>query len=177
MKTLTTKRADTLRFAWMASQQAARIGQRIRERRLELDGRGRDDHMTQRELADKVTDLTGRVGIDGNYVSRWERGEHRPNDTTLDAIADALQTSVADLMAGPLADRKSPGETPDLMAAVNNGETSDLREQLDAIRKDVAEIKKMRQKDIAEIKRLLEVVSAQIGERATTRPPRSGRSR
>jgi transcriptional regulator with XRE-family HTH domain len=67
--------------------------------------------MKQRELAELVGTELRRPTIDGNQVSRWERGEVRPRDETLQAIAKALQTTVADLYAGPVADRPVEDES------------------------------------------------------------------
>lgn len=78
------------------------IGARMRERRDEL-------RMTQAELADA---LPGRV--QGADVSRWENGKHRPRSDTLEHIAAALDTTMADLIAGPHAERGVSGEAPPL---------------------------------------------------------------
>lgn len=78
---LSPSRADRLRFAEMAARYVENIGRRIRERREELD-------LTQAELARA---LPGTV--DGAQVSRWERGKHKPNDSTLEDLAKVLDVS------------------------------------------------------------------------------------
>jgi transcriptional regulator with XRE-family HTH domain len=73
----------------MAAEYVARMGARIRERREELG-------MTQRELADAIP---GKA--DSNQVSKWERGGHRPSDSTLEHIAKALKVTPAYFMVSP----------------------------------------------------------------------------
>jgi len=87
-------RADLLRLAARMAEEAELIGSRMAERRGELD-------LTQREVAERMAGST-----QGSDVSRWERGKHRPEP--LAEIAKALETTVADLISGPLADRKEP---------------------------------------------------------------------
>lgn len=62
---------------------AATIGANLRAAR---EQRG----LTQRELAL----ILGRPFM---AISRWERGEHRPSDANLIAIAEALELDVAEL--------------------------------------------------------------------------------
>lgn len=94
------------------AREAENIGARIKELREER-------HLTQRELADQLPGKT-----EGKDISRWENGKHRPTPDTLSAIADALGTNVADLHAGPVADRPERGPTPDPFAAAtkSNGD-------------------------------------------------------
>ena len=86
------------------AREAENIGGRIKELRDELG-------LTQRELADALPGKT-----EGKDVSRWENGKHRPGPDTLGHIADVLDTTVADLHAGPLVTRKPNGPTPDPFA-------------------------------------------------------------
>lgn len=58
----------------------------IRDRRLELG-------LTQQQLAD-------RLGITDKAVSKWERGVCYPDITLLRALADALEVTVSELLAG-----------------------------------------------------------------------------
>lgn len=89
-----------------------RFGGRMRERREELG-------LTQSQLARL---LSGDP--DAAQVSRWERGKHDPSAERKEDIAAALTITIADLMAGPLADRKNgqgrdgQGDTADLMEAL-----------------------------------------------------------
>lgn len=114
---LTTKDALALRFELMAREHVEAVGRRMRERREEL-------RLTQREVADRLP-----PPIDGNYISRWERGEHKPEDDTLDAIAAALETTTARLLTDP----PDKSVTPDLS---NNG-----RSQLDRIEDALEELR------------------------------------
>ena len=62
------------------------IGQFIRERRIELC-------MTQQQLADKLN-------VTDKAVSKWERSVSYPDITILRELADALEVSVSELLAG-----------------------------------------------------------------------------
>jgi transcriptional regulator with XRE-family HTH domain len=84
------------------ADETERIGKRMRERRKEL--RGEKGELSQREAAERMPGT-----VQGSEWSRWERGKHRPSD--LDDVAKALGTSVADLVAGPLAERDEPEDT------------------------------------------------------------------
>lgn len=63
-----------------------KIGRFIRDRRLALC-------LTQQQLAD-------RLGITDKAVSKWERSVSYPDITILRELADALEVSVAELLAG-----------------------------------------------------------------------------
>lgn len=108
-------------LADVAKEQAARVGRRIRERRDELG-------LTQAEVAARMVDSPS---TNDQQVSKWERGEHRPNDDNLEILAQALETTLADLVSGPLGERDGrPAATPDPFAS-NGGDP--YREQLDRI--------------------------------------------
>lgn len=66
-------------------QLGKRLGQKIAERRKALA-------WTQDQLAE-------RLGVDAETVSRFERGVTVPALVTLDRLAGALKTSVADLLS------------------------------------------------------------------------------
>lgn len=113
-------------LADVAKAQAQKIGRRIRERRDELE-------LTQKELAAR---MTASPGADAQQVSNWERGIHKPSDDNLEILAEALETDMADLVSGPLSERKPKGDTPDLAAALNGDrppELAKLQEQLEAV--------------------------------------------
>lgn len=74
----------------MAAEHVERIGRRIRERREEIG-------LSQGDVA---RELPGKV--DGNQVSRWERGLHRPQDETLEQLGRVLRVDPAYFMSdGP----------------------------------------------------------------------------
>jgi len=101
----------------MAAEHVARIGARIRQRREELG-------LTQRELADLIP---GKA--DSNQVSKWERGEHKPGDDTLEHIAKALNVDPSYFHVP----EPKPG-TPDLMGSLNDSSPLDqINAKLDAI--------------------------------------------
>jgi transcriptional regulator with XRE-family HTH domain len=109
------------------AREAEAIGARMRELREGMD-------LTQREFAHRLPGKT-----EGKDVSRWENGKHRPSPDTLGHIADALGTTVADLHAGPLAERKTRGPTPDPFAT-SRGEAeslADLSRQVASLRSEL----------------------------------------
>jgi len=87
----------------MAEEHVIAIGARLRARREEL-------HLSQGAVARQ---LPGTV--DGNQVSRWERGVHKPSDETLEHLAKALETEVATFYVDPPPERAAP----DLMGTLN----------------------------------------------------------
>jgi transcriptional regulator with XRE-family HTH domain len=97
--------------------QAEKVGRRIEELRKE---RG----WSKAELARRLPGVST-----GNDVGRWEKGQHLPRTDTLDAIAGVLETTVADLYAGRVADRKSSPVGLDPIASANGR----LAGQLDRI--------------------------------------------
>lgn len=101
-----TKNVHALRVALMAAQRAARFGARMRERRKELE-------LSQSEVAERIP----VASVNKDYISRWERGAVEASDAYLESIASALETTVGDLMAGPLDERPEKGSTPDLLGA------------------------------------------------------------
>lgn len=103
------RRADLLRLAARMAEEAELIGRRMAERREELG-------LTQREVAERMPGST-----QASDVSRWERGKHRPEP--MPQIAEALETTIADLVSGPLAERKAP-ENNDFSDALKASEGS-----------------------------------------------------
>lgn len=113
------------------AREAEAIGARMRELREGMD-------LTQREFANRLPGKT-----EGKDVSRWENGKHRPSPDTLGHIADALNTTVADLHAGPSVDRAAKGPTPDPFATARGEAESlaDLSRQVASLRSElIAEI-------------------------------------
>lgn len=96
----------------------------MRERRQELG-------LKQREVAERIPGKT-----ESKDVSRWESGHHLPQSDTLGRIADALETTIADLRAGPLAERPEKGPTPDPLA----GGDSAMAETLARINEKLEEV-------------------------------------
>lgn len=119
------------------AEEAQLIGGRMRERRKELG-------LTQREVAERIPGST-----EGKDVSRWEGGHHRPQGDTLGHIATALETTVADLYSGPMADREEQGSAPDPFATERAGardlerlekKVDDLVEQVSALGGELARV-------------------------------------
>lgn len=98
----------------------------MRERREELG-------LTQPQVADRFPGLS----VTKDYISRWERGAVEPGEDYLGLAAEALETTVADLMAGPISERKPKGPTPDL-SLVPEPEPDDRISQLEAQIADLA---------------------------------------
>lgn len=119
------------------AEEAELVGGRMRERRLELK-------LKQREVAERIPG-----NVEGKDVSRWENGHHRPHSDTLSHIATALETTVADLLSGPMADRQERGPAPDPFATSPDSESEtvrELRSEIAALRTELlAEIGKVRE--------------------------------
>lgn len=62
-------------------ERTERIGRQIRAARKAKD-------LSQAELA-------AMVAVDVGYISRWERGQHRPSQANLERLARALEVPVA----------------------------------------------------------------------------------
>ncbi len=91
----------------MAAEHAEALAARIAERRKEL-------RLSQGEVAARFASLS----VNKDYISRWERSQNLPSPEHLEGLARALETTVADLVGGPLRPEQN-GQTPDLMATVS----------------------------------------------------------
>lgn len=109
--------------------QRQRLGERIRERRTALG-------LTQGALAAK---LPGTVDI--NYVSRWERGVHRPSEAMLPHLAAALEVELAYLEEALVFDAPTAGAP---------------LTQLDRIERALADARADREEHAEEIQALLQ---------------------
>lgn len=74
----------------------------------------------------------------------------------MDALAEALETTVADLVAGPLTERKEQGPAPDPFASsTERGERSEgyraLEARIDGLQKTVHELAAQQTKLLAEL--------------------------
>lgn len=113
----------------MAAESTRRLGENIRARREELG-------LTQEQVA---REMAGHVS--GDRVSKWERGENRPRDETLDDLARVLETTVAQLLGGhdrrvgatptPFPPKTIEGE----LAVILEGIKKQLAEQTDVLRR------------------------------------------
>lgn len=139
-----TSRTDLLRLQLQMSEEARRIGGRIRELRKALPG-----EPSQATMAAK---LPGNV--QGAEWSRWETGRHRPHSERLEEIAGLLSTSVADLIAGPVEDRKPKAETPDPFASPLEATDDELRQVLARVAERQAELLSKVDQVLAEQERL-----------------------
>jgi transcriptional regulator with XRE-family HTH domain len=133
--------------------EAERIGARMRERRLELG-------LKQREVADRIPGST-----EGKDVSRWENGKHRPQGDTLEALAQALETDVEDLYAGPMSGRKPTGETPDPFGDRDGGLQLDRLERIEAMLTLLLERVSPAGEDVAELDAAIDRAREERAER------------
>lgn len=105
-----TSVAGRRRFELMAAEYLERMGQRMRERREEL---GLSRSQVARAMPGKTTE---------NQVYRWEKGLHRPQDDTLEALVAVLKVNDVSYF---LAAQPDKTETPDLVGTMS-GERSQL---------------------------------------------------
>lgn len=125
----------------MALEHVERRAARIRERRLELG-------LTQEDLADRMIEIHRRRNPDappdrtrGQMVSDWERAVNAPTGRKLELLAEALETTVADLTAGPKSERTKPSGTPDLLSVGQSQPSdSDLGSRLDHMESRINEL-------------------------------------
>jgi transcriptional regulator with XRE-family HTH domain len=103
----TTNRLDALRLRLVAGETAKRVGERIRDRRLELG-------LNQRQLAERIPN----DAVNNQRVSDWERGVHQPSERHLKQLATALEVDVAYFYAAPEVDIA----TPPLLNVLEGGE-------------------------------------------------------
>jgi transcriptional regulator with XRE-family HTH domain len=132
------------------AEEARLIGARARERRDELG-------LSQGEVARRMPGST-----QGADVSRWERGKHRPQPDALDHLAAALETTVADLIAGPLSERPEKGPTPDPFASLSLDEVEE-QEADDAMREAMRRILAGQARLLAELGKVQQQLQALRG--------------
>lgn len=124
------------RFQLMALEHIEMRAKNIRDRREKLD-------LTQEEVADRMHDAKRRRDPDGEpdkttgqMISDYERAVNDPSPPKLELLAEALETTVAELSARP-ADK---GATPDLMATLApDAEAGELQEAVDELRARIDE--------------------------------------
>ena len=102
---VSTARERRARFALQMAQQAHKVGGRIAEIRVKQG-------LKQRDLVARMAEL-GDQALNTNQLSRYENGGAMPNETRLSRFAEALETTVEDLHAGPIAERKPPKTSAD----------------------------------------------------------------
>lgn len=100
-----TSAVQRLRLTLAMAEHVERIGARIRAKREELG-------LSRRKLAQKMAGV-----VTENDIYRWERGQHKPGDDKLEALALALEVDVSYFMLPePLAG------TPDLMDSIGDSQ-------------------------------------------------------
>lgn len=113
----------------MAVMYRDQLGAAIRRQRKKLG-------LSQEEVADRMRER-GSPGTTGQSVSRWERGANLASDRNLELIAEALEISLPDLMAGLEVPRRTgrPGEQPPPPSQLDRIEAmlSEVLDRLDAL--------------------------------------------
>lgn len=92
------------------AEQARKFGGRVREIRDER-------RWKQRDLVARMAEL-GDQALNTNQLSRYENGGAMPSEQRQVWFAEALETTVADLHSGPLAERAEPTRAPDVLASL-----------------------------------------------------------
>lgn len=94
-----SKPSEVARLALMAVQYREQVGEALRARRQQLG-------LTQSQVADRVETYLRKRGkrdegkpFDAQNISRWERGKNLGTTDNLEAVAAALETTVAAIMA------------------------------------------------------------------------------
>lgn len=147
----TTDRVALLKFQAQMADLARKVGARIRELREER--KAQDPRWTQDYLARSIEDH-----INGTQMSRYERGEVMPEQERLEKIAAVLNTTVADLYAGPEAEREQPeGDLMESLAAAQGQAELPLpvADALDALRAEMGEKMDALHSELEEMKQLL----------------------
>lgn len=115
------------------ADQARKFGARIAELRAEK-------RWKQRDLVEQMAELGDR-SINTNQLSRYENGGAMPGEQRQQWFADALETDLGDLIAGPISERKpKPQATPDPLA-IDGDRLDQIEAKLDAIRSQLAELR------------------------------------
>lgn len=92
----------------------------------------------RKELGLSAEALARRIPVATKTLERWERGETFGHMDNLEGVAEALDTSVAELMAGP-AGQIFP-TTPDLLSGEGRGaspERDRTEERFDALQESI----------------------------------------
>lgn len=115
----------------MAAEHVRALGERIRLRREELG-------MTQDEVARQMSGT-----VDGQRISKWERGENRPRDESLEDLARVLKTTALALLAPEPDKTETPDPFPESQPVVGElaGVLADIKAQLVQQNVTLAEIK------------------------------------
>jgi transcriptional regulator with XRE-family HTH domain len=116
------------------AEQARKFGARVAELRGKRGWK-------QRDLVAEMAKL-GDLAINTNQLSRYEHGGAMPGEDRQQWFADALETTVADLHAGPMADRTEPkaGVLDALSSQNGAAEIGELHRKLEQILDQQAEL-------------------------------------
>lgn len=128
-----TTRSALLRFELQMAEQSRKFGHRARERREEL--RARDGGWEAKVVVARMQEH-GDKAINTNQLSRYESGEGpMPREARQEAFAYALKTDVADLCAGPIAERKKPKSEKSPLDALSQPDATAAA--VDALRREI----------------------------------------
>jgi transcriptional regulator with XRE-family HTH domain len=130
---VSTRREREARFALQMAEQARKFGARVAELRDEK-------RWKQRDLVAAMAAL-GDQSLNTNQLSRYENGGAMPGEQRQSWFAEALETTVGDLHAGPLEERGAPEPTPDVLGALSAGVPPELQAQLDRIEETLVELR------------------------------------
>lgn len=145
----------------MATELALRVGRRIRQARKAAG-------LNQRQLAEKIGEP-----IDGQRVSDWERGVHKPSDRYMAKIAAALGRDEAWFYR----EVDEADEAPDLLGALGRGDHGQL-DRIEAMLIALCEHAGITDDPAEAIRQRLQAEAERHAERPADKPrARGGRAR
>lgn len=127
-----SSRVESARLALMAVQYKEQVGAELRRRRVAL-------RLSQSQVADRVEnwlranrDRAPGETFDPQNVSRWERGANMATSGNLEAVAHALETTVAEIMGSIKPEGKK-------LTVLDGGKRSDddLRQELRQVKEQL----------------------------------------
>lgn len=122
----TKSRLDRLRVQFMASEMAAHVGRRIRQRRYEMG-------LKQGQLAE----LLGGEPLNNQRISDWERGVNKPSERYMQLLAKVMDRDVSWFYKS---DEEAAGPEAQILSLDNPADVAEIRRQLLAMQTNIAQL-------------------------------------